>query len=1046
MVGVEVATFGTYNCSPTVTKVRSPRQFASCRSAISTRYSAASDSIVSPARTVCRTQPSGGPHSAGVLLIVGVLVVVGVLVMVAPAESMQRLMAVTQEVEKQRIRSLFSRFISPEMVNQLLDTQDITSLNKRTELTILFSDIRNFTSLSEQMLPEEVVGLLNPYLDVMSKIIHKHGGTVDKYEGDAIVAFFGEPIPHSDHALRAAYAALEMRIALKRLNRDWKENGIYTQTLEMGIGLNTGEVFVGLLGGSDFQFFYTQQSAYAFSPLWQAYAYSEEDLAVTEALANKTFATLEERRDLFASALESQFKYSYRVWVADGKAASPWRPGVTVSYDLSAGVDINTLWPYTLRLVGEEGGLIRMGEPDLFVDPANPIAGSNWTYDSVWQLPTSDYDAIPNPYTGLQLPQRLERAEVTVETGLPVGATYDWVTLEFAPLVYGHRPNFGARPGKPGRAGLDREEQHVDPSPARLGSYRTAIIIVIIFAIGSTIFSIVGPKILGRATTKLFEGVVSMIAGTGEGIDFEYIGNIILLTLGLYGVSTLFSFIQGWIMSKVAVDITYRFRRDISEKINRMPLNYFDKVSQGEVLSRITNDVDTVNQTLNQSLTQIITSTVTLIGVLVMMISISWQMTLVALLILPLSMAIISMIIKQSQKYFKQQQDYLGHINGHIEEMYGGHVVMKAFNGEKDSVEKFEKYNATLYSSAWKSQFLSSMMMPVMSFVGNLGYVAVSILGGWLAIRNMITVGDIQAFIQYVRSFTQPITQIANISNILQQTAAAAERVFEFLEEDEEVEDTETPIELDHVEGYVEFDHVRFGYFEDTVVIKDFSAKINPGQKVAIVGPTGAGKTTIVKLLMRFYDVNDGKIKVDGHNIKDFRRQDLRQKYGMVLQDTWLFNGSIMENIRYGRQDADDEEVYKAAEAAHVDHFVRTLPDGYQMVLNEETSNISQGQKQLLTIARAILADPDILILDEATSSVDTRTEVLIQEAMERLMENRTSFIIAHRLSTIRNADMILVLDEGDIVELGKHEELLEKGGFYADLYNSQFEYGMAGG
>jgi len=574
-----------------------------------------------------------------------------------------------------------------------------------------------------------------------------------------------------------------------------------------------------------------------------------------------------------------------------------------------------------------------------------------------------------------------------------------------------------------------------------LGDYRTAIIIVMIFAIGSTIFSIVGPKILGRATTKLFEGVLSMIRGTGDGIDFEYIGNIVLMTLGLYVVSAVFSLIQGWIMSKVSVDITYRFRKDIAEKINRMPLNYFDRVSQGEVLSRITNDVDTVNQTLNQSLTQIITSTVTLIGVLVMMISISWQMTLVALLILPLSMGIISVIIKQSQKYFKQQQDFLGHINGHIEEMYGNHVVMKAFNGEEDSIEKFDTYNETLYSSAWKSQFLSGMMMPVMRFVGNLGYVGVSILGGWLAIRGMITVGDIQAFIQYVNSFTQPITQIANISNILQQTAAAAERVFEFLEEKEEIEDTENPVVLDKVEGKVKFDHVRFGYFEDNVVIKDFSAEINPGQKIAIVGPTGAGKTTIVKLLMRFYDVNSGAIKVDGHDIKDFKREDLRKMFGMVLQDTWLFNGTVMDNIRYGRLDATDEEVFQAADAAHVDHFVRTLPDGYQMVLNEETSNISQGQKQLMTIARAILADPDILILDEATSSVDTRTEVLIQKAMERLMENRTSFIIAHRLSTIRNADMILVMDEGDIVEHGNHKDLLAKGGFYADLYNSQFEY-----
>jgi ATP-binding cassette subfamily B protein len=577
-----------------------------------------------------------------------------------------------------------------------------------------------------------------------------------------------------------------------------------------------------------------------------------------------------------------------------------------------------------------------------------------------------------------------------------------------------------------------------------LGSYKASIIIVMVFAIGSTIFSIVGPKILGKATTKLFEGVVAQLTGTGTGIDFDYIGDIILLTLGLYATSAVFSYIQGWIMSGVSMDITYRFRKDISEKINRMPLNYFDKVSQGEVLSRITNDVDTVSQTLNQSLTQMITSTITIIGVLVMMFSISWQMTLVALTIVPLSMLIISVVIKQSQKYFKQQQDYLGHVNGHVEEMFGGHTVMKAFNGEEDSVRQFDEFNDTLYSSAWKSQFLSSLMMPVMNFVGNLGYVAVSILGGWLAFRNMITVGDIQAFIQYVRSFTQPITQIANISNVLQQTAAAAERVFEFLEVEEEVSDVEDAIVLDSVQGNVEFSNVRFGYFEDKVVIKNFSAAVKPGQKVAIVGPTGAGKTTIVKLLMRFYDVNDGTIKVDGHNIQSFKRHDLRKVFGMVLQDAWLYNDTVLENIRYGREDASDEEVIEAAKAAHVDHFVRTLSDGYQMVLNEETTNISQGQKQLLTIARAILADPDILILDEATSSVDTRTEVLIQKAMERLMENRTSFIIAHRLSTIRNADMILVIDEGDIVEQGKHEELLAKNGFYAELYNSQFDYAQA--
>jgi ATP-binding cassette subfamily B protein len=574
-----------------------------------------------------------------------------------------------------------------------------------------------------------------------------------------------------------------------------------------------------------------------------------------------------------------------------------------------------------------------------------------------------------------------------------------------------------------------------------IGDYKSKIIIVIVFAVGSTIFMIVGPKILGKATTKLFEGVLGQISGTGEGIDFEYIGEIILLTLGLYGISSVFSYVQGWIMSGVSMDITYRFRRDIAEKINRMPLKYFDKVSQGEVLSRITNDVDTVSQTLNQSMSQMISSLITVIGVLVMMFSISWQMTLVALTIIPLSMVIVGLVIKQSQKYFKQQQDFLGHVNGHVEEMYGGHIVMKAFNGEQESVEKFDTFNETLFSSAWKSQFLSGLMMPVMQFVGNIGYVAVSILGGWLAIRNMITVGDIQAFIQYVRSFTQPITQIANISNVLQQTAAAAERVFEFLEQEEEISEIDDPVELESVKGLVEFKNVNFCYDPEVCVINDFSVVVQPGQKIAIVGPTGAGKTTMVKLLMRFYDVNEGSITVDGNNINDFRRHDLRKMFGMVLQDTWLYNGSVMENIRYGRFDATDDEVIEAAKAAHVDHFVRTLPEGYEMELNEESTNVSQGQKQLLTIARAILADPDILILDEATSSVDTRTEVLIQQAMEKLMEDRTSFIIAHRLSTIRNADVILVMDEGDIVEQGAHEDLLAKKGFYAELYNAQFDY-----
>ncbi|MBN1309827.1 MAG: ABC transporter ATP-binding protein [Anaerolineae bacterium] len=573
-----------------------------------------------------------------------------------------------------------------------------------------------------------------------------------------------------------------------------------------------------------------------------------------------------------------------------------------------------------------------------------------------------------------------------------------------------------------------------------LGSYRVPIIIVMIFAAASTVFNIAGPKILGKATTKLFEGVMAQIAGTGESIDFNYIGNIILITLGLYAVSSLFGYIQGWIMSGISMDITYRFRKDIAAKINRLPLKYFDKTSQGEVLSRITNDVDTVSQTLNQSLSQVITSVTTVIGVLIMMLTISWQMTLVALTIVPISMVIIGLIISQSQKYFKQQQDYLGHVNGHVEEMYGGHVVMKAFNGEEKSVEQFDVYNNTLYSSAWKSQFLSGLMMPIMGFVGNLGYVAVCILGGWLAVRNAITVGDIQAFIQYVRSFTQPLTQIANISNIFQQTAAAAERVFEFLAEPEEVPDTENPVRPENIEGRVDFQNVHFGYDPDKIIINDFTFYAEPGQKIAIVGPTGAGKTTMVKLLMRFYDVDSGAILVDGHNIKDFTRGDLRCMFGMVLQDTWLYNDTIMENIRYSRPAATDEEVIEAAKAAHVDHFVRTLPEGYNMVLNEEASNVSQGQKQLLTIARAILVDPTVLILDEATSSVDTRTEVLIQKAMADLMEGRTSFIIAHRLSTIRDADWILVMNEGDIVEQGTHEKLLDKKGFYAELYNSQFE------
>jgi ATP-binding cassette subfamily B protein len=573
-----------------------------------------------------------------------------------------------------------------------------------------------------------------------------------------------------------------------------------------------------------------------------------------------------------------------------------------------------------------------------------------------------------------------------------------------------------------------------------LGAYRLSILIVIIFAVASTASNIAGPKILGHATTKLFEGVMAQLGGTG-GIDFDYIGQIALMTVGLYLISAFFAFIQGWIMAGVSTDIAYRFRRDISEKINRMPLKYFDTTTHGEVLSRITNDVDTVNQTLSQSMTQIITSMATVIGVLIMMFSISWIMTLVALVMIPVSMMAVMLIVKQSQKFFKQQQDYLGHVNGHVEEMYGGHIVMKAFNGEAESIKKFDESNNTLYDSAWKSQFLSGLMMPIMMFIGNLGYVAVAILGGYLAIRQTITVGDIQAFIQYVRSFTQPITQLANISNVLQQTAAAAERVFEFLDEDEEIAEVENPVKLEKVEGHVEFKDVHFGYSADKIVINDFSAEAEPGHKIAIVGPTGAGKTTMVKLLMRFYDINEGAILVDGHDIREFTRHDLRKMFGMVLQDTWLYNATIMENIRYGRPDATDEEVIAAAQAAHVDHFVHTWPDGYNMVLNEETTNISQGQMQLLTIARAVLADPKILILDEATSSVDTRTEILIQKAMDNLMKNRTSFVIAHRLSTIRDADLILVMQHGDIVEQGNHEELLARQGAYYDLYMSQFKH-----
>ncbi|BBE31547.1 ABC transporter [Tepiditoga spiralis] len=600
---------------------------------------------------------------------------------------------------------------------------------------------------------------------------------------------------------------------------------------------------------------------------------------------------------------------------------------------------------------------------------------------------------------------------------------------------FGHGPGGIMRGGEKAKNFKKTMKQLI----AYLSPFKFSFIIVFIFAVLSTIFTIVGPKILGKATTKLFEGIMGKITGTGNGIDFAYIGNIILLLAGLYLISALFSYIQGWIMSSVSMKVTYKLRKEISEKINRLPLKYFDKTTQGEVLSRITNDVDTVSQTLNQSLTQLITSFTAVVGVLIMMLSISWQMTLIALAIIPVSFMLIIGIIKQSQKYFKQQQDYLGHVNGHIEEMYGGHIIMKTFNGEEKSIKKFDKYNNVLYGAAWKSQFLSGLMMPIMSFVGNLGYVAISVLGGYLASKKALEVGDIQAFIQYVRSFTQPITQLANISNILQQTAASSERVFEFLDEEEEIEEIKNPAKIPEVHTGVEFKNVHFGY-TDKIVIKNFSTSVKAGQRIAIVGPTGAGKTTIVKLLMRFYDVNDGEILVDGNNIKNYKRNDLRSLFGMVLQDTWLYNGSIMDNIRYGRLDATNEEVIKAAKMAHVDSFVHNLPKGYDMILNEETSNISQGEKQLITIARAILADPKILILDEATSSVDTRTEVKIQKAMNNLMKDRTSFIIAHRLSTIRDADLILVMNEGDIVEQGKHKELLTRKGFYANLYNSQFE------
>ena len=571
-----------------------------------------------------------------------------------------------------------------------------------------------------------------------------------------------------------------------------------------------------------------------------------------------------------------------------------------------------------------------------------------------------------------------------------------------------------------------------------MGSYWPAFVAVLFFAIGSTVFGIIGPKISGKATTELFNGLVAKVSGTGS-INFEIIGQILLLLLGLYVLSAVLSFIQGLIMTGISQRLAYRFREEICSKINRMPMKYFESRTVGEVLSRITNDVDTLGQSLNQSVTQLITSLTTMVGVLIMMLSISPLMTLIAIVILPISAGLIGIVVKKSQKFFVAQQKYLGEINGQVEEVYSGHNIVKAYNKEEDVEQTFHDTNNILYQSAWKSQFLSGLMQPIMTFVGNLGYVSVAVVGSMLAVRGTITVGDIQAFIQYVRNFTQPITQLAQVSNMLQSTAAAAERVFEFLEEEEEVQNVENPVHLEFPQGRVDFQNVVFGYNPDKIIIHNFNCSVKPGQTVAIVGPTGAGKTTMVKLLMRFYDVNSGAILVDGSDVRDFNRSELREIFGMVLQDTWLFKGTIMENIRYGRLDATDEEVIQAAKAAHAHHFIQTLPGGYQMELNEDASNVSQGQKQLLTIARAILADNKIMILDEATSSVDTRTEQQIQKAMNHLMEGRTSFVIAHRLSTIRDADLILVMKDGDIIEQGKHEELLAKNGFYAELYNSQF-------
>lgn len=608
---------------------------------------------------------------------------------------------------------------------------------------------------------------------------------------------------------------------------------------------------------------------------------------------------------------------------------------------------------------------------------------------------------------------------------------------------YSKNRNMGRR-GPGGHGGMMPGEKAMDFKGTTrkilsyIGRYKIAIVLVMISAVAGTVFNIVGPKVLSKATTEIFNGLVSKVSG-GAGIDFHKIGVILLILLGLYCVSALFSFIQGYIMSGISQKLSFRMRKEISEKINRMPLAYFESKTVGEVLSRITNDVDTFGMSLNQSITTLITSVTTLIGVFIMMMTISPLMTLIALVILPISAFLISAVVKHSQKYFKAQQEYLGDINGTIEESYSGHMIIKAFNREEKVNQDFQETNAKLYASAWKSQFLSGLMQPIMTFVGNLGYVAVAVTGSMLAVAGSITVGDIQAFIQYVRSFTQPITQIAQVFNMLQSMAAAAERIFEFLDEEEEPV-TENPVRLEDIKGEVEFEHVRFGYDPQKPVIHDFTCHVEPGSMVAIVGPTGAGKTTMVKLLMRFYDVNSGCIKVDGENVKDFERRNLREAFGMVLQDTWLFKGTIMENIRYGRLDATDEEVIAAAKAANADHFIRTLPGGYDMELNEEASNVSQGQKQLLTIARAILADNRIMILDEATSSVDTRTEQHIQDAMANLMKGRTSFVIAHRLSTIRDADVILVMKDGDIIEQGNHKQLLAQNGFYAQLYNSQFE------